>query len=89
MNKTINEIRQFLFTCSGEDNFILKRCKKRIQIRFAFIGFFVVLIFVGCFLSATLFTLSLFEDALWFDILFGISHDPVLNSSIYLLSTKD
>jgi hypothetical protein len=61
MNKTYNSIRLFLFTCSGEDNFILKRCKSKIQKRFALLGFFVLLIFVGCFFSATFFTYSLFD----------------------------
>ena len=84
MNKTINEIRLFLFTCSGEDNFILKRCKWGIQRRFAQIGFFVLLIFFGCFLSATLFTLYLFEGALWLDVLFGIIWGAII-VNIYLL----
>lgn len=61
MSKTYNEIRLFLFTCSGEDNFILKRCKGQIQSRFALLGFFVLFIFVGCFFSATFFTYSMFD----------------------------
>lgn len=61
MNKTYNNIRLFLFTCSGEDNFILKSCKEQIQKRFALLGFFVLLIFVGCFFSATFFIYSLFD----------------------------
>ena len=61
MNKKYNKIRLFLFTCSGEDNFILKRCKEQIQKRFALLGFFVLLIFVGCFFSATFFIYSLFD----------------------------
>ena len=84
MNKTINEIRQFLFTCSGEDNFILKRCKKRIQIRFAFIGFFVVLIFVGCLFSASCFAYSLFEGAHWTSLPIGIFWGAIV-VNIYLL----
>ncbi len=61
MKETFNDIRQFLFTCSGEDNFILKRCSRRIQMRFALLGSFVLLIFIGCFLSASFFTYSLFD----------------------------
>jgi len=64
MNKKINEIRRFLFTCSGEDYYILKRCKTKIQVWFAAIGFFVLLIFFGCFISASFFTYSLFNGAL-------------------------
>ncbi|WP_291130994.1 DUF4407 domain-containing protein [Flavobacterium sp. UBA7682] len=63
MNKALNSLRLFLFTCSGEDNYILKRCKSTIQRRFALIGFFVLLIFVGCFFSATLFSYSLFQGS--------------------------
>ncbi|MGH2664862.1 DUF4407 domain-containing protein [Flavobacterium sp.] len=88
MNKTVNEIRLFLFTCSGEDNFILKRCKKRIQIRFAFIGFFVVLIFVGCFFSATCFAYSLFEGAKWISGSIGVFWGAmVVNMYLLLLHT--
>ena len=61
MNTQYNQIRLFLFTCSGEDNFILKRCTEQIQKRFALLGFFVLLIFVGCFFSATFFIYSLFD----------------------------
>lgn len=63
MSTTYNDIRLFLFTCSGEDNFILKRCKGQIQSRFALLGFFVLFIFVGCFFSATFFTFSMFDGS--------------------------
>lgn len=84
MNKTFNEIRQFLFTCSGEDNFILKRCNVVIQKRFAFIGGFVLLIFIGCFFSATLFSYSLFQGAKWISIPIGIFWGAMV-VNIYLL----
>lgn len=85
MNKTYNDIRQFLFTCSGEDNFILKRCKVQIQMRFALIGFFVLLIFVGCFFSATFFTYNLFDGvAKLMSIPMGIIWGSIV-INIYLL----
>jgi|SRR6218665_1767466 len=88
MNKTVNEIRLFLFTCSGEDYFILKRCKKRIQSWFAFIGFFVVLIFVGCFFSASCFAYSLFEGAKWTSVPIGVFWGAtVVNIYLLLLHT--
>lgn len=85
MNKTYNSIRRFLFTCTGEDNFILKRCKGEIQKRFALLGFFVLLIFVGCFFSATFFTYLLFEGgAKWMSIPMGIIWGTII-VNIYLL----
>lgn len=88
MNKTFNEIRQFLFTCSGEDNLILKRCNTVIQKRFALIGGFVLLIFIGCFFSATLFSYSLFQGAKWTSIPIGIFWGAmVVNMYLLLLHT--
>ncbi|MEN2487059.1 DUF4407 domain-containing protein [Flavobacterium sp. B11] len=88
MNKAVNEIRLFLFTCSGEDNYILKRCNKRIQKRFALLGFFVLLIFVGCFFSATFFIISLFNGAHFFGIIIGLIWGAVVvNMYLLLLHT--
>lgn len=88
MNKTFNEIRQFLFTCSGEDNFILERCNTVIQKRFALIGGFVLLIFFGCFFSAMLFSYSLFQGAKWTSIPIGIFWGAmVVNMYLLLLHT--
>ena len=84
MNKTLNSLRLFLFTCSGEDNYILKSCKTAIQSRFAMIGFFVLFIFAGCFFSATLFCLSLFQGAKWVSIPVGILWGAMV-VNIYLL----
>lgn len=84
MNKWINEIRLFLFTCSGEDNSILVRCKTRIQVWFAAIGFFVLLIFLGCLISAYFFTNSLFNGAVWASIPIGIFWGAMV-VNIYLL----
>jgi hypothetical protein len=88
MNKAVNEIRLFLFTCSGEDNYILKRCNKRIQTRFALLGFFVLLIFIGCFFSATFFIISLFNGAHFFGIAIGLIWGAVVvNMYLLLLHT--
>ena len=89
MNKTYNDIRLFLFTCSGEDNFILKRCKGQIQRKFAILGFCVLLIFVGCFFSATFFTYSLFDgEAKWMSIPIGLIWGSiVVNMYLLLLHT--
>lgn len=88
MNKAINEIRLFLFTCSGEDNYILKRCSAQIQTRFALLGFFVLLIFTGCFFSATFFILSLFDGAKWVSLPMGIIWGAVIvNMYLLLLHT--
>lgn len=88
MNKAVNEIRLFLFTCSGEDNYILKKCSTKIQTRFALIGFFVLLIFSGCFFSATFFAYSLFEGAKWVSLPIGIIWGAiVVNMYLLLLHT--
>lgn len=88
MNKAVNEIRLFLFTCSGEDNYILKRCSAKIQRRFALLGFFVLLIFIGCFFSATFFIISLFDGAKWVSFPMGIIWGTVIvNMYLLLLHT--
>lgn len=88
MNKAVNEIRLFLFTCSGEDNYILKKCSGKIQKRFALIGFFVLLIFSGCLFSATCFAYSLFEGAKWASLPIGIIWGAVVvNMYLLLLHT--
>jgi hypothetical protein len=88
MNKTLSDIRFFLFTCSGEDNYILKRCNWGIQKRFALIGCFVVLIFVGCFFSATLFCISLFQGVSLINLFIGILWGAmVVNMYLLLLHT--
>lgn len=62
MNKAVNKLRLFLCTFSGEDDTIIKSCPNGIQLSFAAIGLFVIIIFIGCFISATTFTYSLFEE---------------------------
>lgn len=88
MNKAVNEIRLFLFTCSGEDNYILKKCSAKIQTRFALIGFFVLLIFSGCLFSASCFAYSLFEGAKWASLPIGLIWGAVVvNMYLLLLHT--
>jgi len=84
MNKAVNQLRLFLCTCSGEDDSIIRNCSKTIQLRFALIGFFVLLIFFGCFLSATVFTYSLFQGSTLVSIPMGIIWGAVV-ANIYLL----
>jgi hypothetical protein len=72
MNKAVNQLRLLLCTFSGEDDFIIRKCPKEIQLSFASIGLFVILIFIGCFLSATTFTYSLFEENPFISTPFGI-----------------
>jgi Domain of unknown function (DUF4407) len=84
MNKTINQLRLFLCTFSGEDDFIIRRCPKEIQLSFAAIGFFVILIFIGCFISATTFTYSIFDQNALISAPFGIFW-ALMISLIYLL----
>lgn len=84
MNKAINQLRLFLCTFSGEDDFIIRRCPKEIQLSFAAIGLFVILIFVGCFISATAFTFSLFDENPLISTPFGVFW-ALMISLIYLL----
>lgn len=72
MNKALNQLRLFLCTFSGEDNFIIKNCPKQIQLSFAAIGLFVIVIFIGCLVSATTFTYSLFEENTLVSTPFGL-----------------
>lgn len=84
MNKAINQLRLFLCTFSGEDDFIIRRCPKELQLSFAAIGLFVILIFVGCFISATTFTYSLFDENPLISTPFGVFW-ALMISIIYLL----
>lgn len=84
MNNKVDSIRLFLSTCSGEDSYIISRCSKPIQISFALIGFFVLTIFFGCFISASFFSYSVFEEAKWISIPMGIFWGAII-TNIYLL----
>lgn len=84
MNKVTNNIRLFLCTFSGEDNFIIKKCSKTIQFTFALIGVFVIAIFIGCFASAFVFFDSLFQGYFLISFPIGIIW-ALLVSNMYLL----
>ncbi len=60
MRRMINKLRLFLCTFSGEDDYIIRLCNTKIQFWFAFIGLFVILIFAGCWISASSFVSELF-----------------------------
>jgi hypothetical protein len=82
--KFIENIRLKLTAFSGEDVYVLKQCSKPIIDHFAIIGFFVLLIFIGCFISATTFTFSLFNENPFISIPFGILWACII-TVIYLL----
>jgi len=84
MNQAIDSVRLFFCFFSGEDDFIIRKCNFRIQIYFAFIGFFVIMLFVGCWASATLFMSHLFDEARWISLPVGIIW-ALLVINLYLL----
>lgn len=84
MNKAFNSFRLFLSIFSGEDDYIIRRCPIGIQVSFASIGLFVILIFIGCFVSAYEFSSSLFEGKLYVSIPVGIVW-AMMVTNMYLL----
>ncbi|MGV7106430.1 DUF4407 domain-containing protein [Flavobacterium sp. U410] len=83
-NSFIENIRLKLTTLSGEDGYVLKRCSASLKVYFAVIGFFVLLVFVGCFISATTFTYSLFDENSFISTPFGLLWASII-TIIYLL----
>lgn len=83
-NSFIEDIRLRLTFFSGEDGYILKKSQTPLKISFAVIGFFVMLIFIGCFISATTFTYSLFDENPFISAPFGILWASII-TIIYLL----
>jgi len=84
MNQLFHKLRLFLCFFSGEDDYIIRKCEKRIQFSFASIGLFVLLIFIGCWASATLFMSHLFKDSILMSVFVGIIW-AMLVTNIYLL----
>jgi hypothetical protein len=85
MNKSLNRLRRILCTFSGEDDYIIRQCNTRIQISFALIGIFVVLIFGGCWVSASSFMYQLFDgSSRWISLPVGIVW-ALLVTNLYLL----
>ncbi len=62
MSSVLKYIGNRLCKFSGEDFTIIQKCNTRIQIVFSFIGFFVLIILVCCFISALYFTEHLFHN---------------------------
>lgn len=84
MNRAIHRLRLFFCFFSGEDDFIIRKCKPRIQLSFALIGFFVLLVFIGCWVSAALFMTHIFDGGRWISIPTGIIW-AMLVTNLYLL----
>lgn len=80
----INHLRKKLYYFSGEDRNVVGDCPVKIQRSFASIGLFVFIIFIGCFLSATSFTYSLFEGVRWISLPLGVIWALIV-TNIYLL----
>lgn len=73
---------------SGEDYMILQRCERPFRARFAWVGSFVLLIFIGCFLSCTYAIYSLFERNWLLSIPIGLFFGwMVVNIYLLLLYT--
>lgn len=60
----MKKIRDRLCVFSGEDLSIIKKCEPNIQFYFSLIGGFVLAILICCFISAFLFTDSLFHNSI-------------------------
>jgi hypothetical protein len=58
----MNKLRDSLCIFSGEDISIIRMCEQKIQFYFSLIGGFVLAILICCFISAFLFTESLFNS---------------------------
>lgn len=84
MYKIVNRLRLFFCFFSGEDDFLISGNNAKLQISFASIGFFVLLIFIGCWISASLFLSHLFDGNKWISISIGIIW-ALLVTNLYLL----
>ena len=84
MNRAINRLRLFFCTFSGEDDYIIRKCEAGIQISFALIGLFVMIVFIGCWASASLFMSHLFEGSILISVFVGIIW-AMLVTNLYLL----
>lgn len=84
MTQVIHRIRLFFCFFSGEDDYIIRKCGGRIQLSFALIGLFVLMIFIGCWESAFLFMSHLFEENKIASVFVAIIW-AMLVTNIYLL----
>jgi hypothetical protein len=79
-----NSFKVFLCKFSGEDVYLIQSLQnEKILNAFAFIGFFVFVIFIGCFISVTYFALTIFKGNYITDLLFGLFWGLVI-SVIYI-----
>lgn len=84
MKALIDKLRLFLCFFSGEDDFIIRKCNKGIQVAFASIGLFVLIIFTGCLFSASLFMSHVFEGNVLLGFFIGFIW-AMLVTNLYLL----
>ena len=86
----MKSLKAFLWRFSGEDRYIIEKCEDaKTRNRFAYLGLFVIGIFIGCFVSATAFMYEVFEGlgravCLPFGLFWGLT---VSNIYILLLNT--
>ncbi len=79
-----NSFKVFLCKFSGEDVYLVQSLQnEKILNAFAFIGFFVFVIFIGCFTSVTYFAFTIFKGNYITDLLFGLFWGLVI-SVIYI-----
>ena len=83
MKKAMHKLRHFFCFFSGEDDFIIRLCNAKTQLRFSLIGLFVVIIFICCFWSSDLFISNMFHN----DFLGGVISIIVamIFTNLYLL----
>lgn len=84
MKALIDKLRLFLCFFSGEDDFIIRKCNTGIQLAFAAIGLFVLVIFTGCLFSASLFMAHVFEGNHLLGLFIGLIW-ALLVTNLYLL----
>ncbi len=86
----MKSLKTFLWWFSGEDRYIIEKCEDaKTQNRLAFLGLFVIGIFMVCFVSATAFMYEVFEGlgraiCLPFGLFWGLT---ISNIYILLLNT--
>lgn len=84
MSSILKSISNNLCKLSGEDFAIIQKCSKKIRIHFTWIGFFVLLILICCFISAFYFTEHLFHSEI-LDVLVGFIWGYIVTNMYVLL----
>ncbi|RXK83650.1 hypothetical protein [Filimonas effusa] len=80
----MHNLKSIYFFLAGEDRAFIRRCDKYAQGIFCYIRFYVLLIFSGCWVSATAFTYSLFQGNKWMCFPIGAVW-ALLVTNMYLL----